>query len=359
MPPRPSSDPTPPPLNEEHMLEWIEGRLSRIEESNRAAAARPGVADRVRQMQANCRALRALGDERAPAELMERVLAALERETLLGLTRGEEVSDHPPISFPAHTVTKSGSGRLERMAPGLALAAGLLLLVGGAVYWGSLLIRPAPRTDRTLAENAAPADVRIAEATPPEPTEVVPTPEQASSEPVATALAAAPAPLTDDRILQLAREGRLLIHVRAGDTRRLAQLESDTTRTWRLSGDVPPEIASVLQPALLKPLDPLHNQPVIAGESGPSRRLDWEPDLPMFEFQRIRETYLIDFPDTQRSLASIRAALADRLRAEVEFEELPEPLPLPRPEADALLWWTLPPSTWTQRVTAPVIIESR
>ncbi len=363
---RPShpGDPTPPPLNEEHMLEWIEGRLSRIEESNRAAASRAGVADRVRQMQANRRALQSLADERAPAQLMDRVMAALERETLLGLTQGEDVSDHPPISIATNTVSRNR--RFERMAPGLALAAGLALLVGGAAYWGSILIKPSPRPGPAIADNsAAPADTtttRTAEAVPapvmPELTQPGPV------EPATTAILAA-APLTDDRILQLAREGRLVIHVRARDIGRLAQIEAMTDlapgRTWRISHDVPTEVATALQPAPMQPLDPRQHEPMIAGADGPIRRtIDWTPTLPLLEFQPVRETYLVDFPDSQRSLASLKSALADNLRAEVVFEELPEPLALPRTEDDnALLWWTLPPTSWTQRVTAPVIIQSR
>src|SRR3954471_24505542 len=117
---------TPPPLNEAEMLEWIEGRLSKIEESSRATKVRAGVSDRVRQMQANRRALQSLGTERAPAELMDRVMAALERETLLGIANGQEVSDHLPISITPH-IKEQKRRRSDRLAPALALAAGVVL----------------------------------------------------------------------------------------------------------------------------------------------------------------------------------------------------------------------------------------
>jgi len=373
---RPSNpDPTPPPLNEEHMLEWVEGKLSRIEEANRAASTRAGVGDRVRQMQANRRALQSLGDVRAPAELMDRVLVALEREALLGLTNGEDVSDHLPINIATHQVVVRKNSRLQKWAPQLALAAGLLLLVGGAAYWGSVLVKPAPLgppvamvdpkpspdptskdggDEATLAEYQRLAKGSAAEA------------EPSAFSAAALAAPAAPEEMTDERILRLAREGRLVMRVKARDLSRLAQVESLNTfkdgRTWRISKDVPSEVAlAVAEPRGSSPLaNPHDSQPTIAavapmiatGAAG-------FPIPPNFQLpQPTTHTYLIDFPDTQKTLAAIRTTLSDRLKATVEFEELAAPVQLPRAQdPDALLWWTLPPSSWTQRVTVPVVVR--
>src|SRR4051812_39198329 len=124
------------------MLAWVEGRLSRIEEADLAKRSRPGTGERVVQMQGNRRALQSVRDERAPAELMDRVLAALEREALIGLSNGQELFEHPPISIATAKKTKSKPGWAQRNAPALALAAGVALLVAGGVYWSSLLMKP-------------------------------------------------------------------------------------------------------------------------------------------------------------------------------------------------------------------------
>jgi hypothetical protein len=78
------------------------------------------------------------------------------------------------------------------------------------------------------------------------------------------------------------------------------------------------------------------------------------------EFPHLQETYLVDFLDTQKSLNAVRVTFADRLKAGVVFEELEKPLVLPRvEEPDAMMWWTLPPSSWTQRVTVPVVVQGK
>ncbi len=136
-----SNSPTPPPLDESAMLGWIEGRLSKIEESKLAMQARPGTTERIQQMQANRRALQSVRDERAPAELMDRVLAALERDALVGLSNGQDLSDHPPISIAPALKEKQAPSWTTRHAPALALAAGIALLLTGVAYWGSLLFK--------------------------------------------------------------------------------------------------------------------------------------------------------------------------------------------------------------------------
>lgn len=374
---RPSNpgDSTPPPLNEEHMLEWIEGKLSRIEESNRAAGTRSGVSQRVTQMQANRRALQSLGDERAPAELMERVMAALERDALVGLTNGDNLSDHPPISIATRRVEVRRNGPLQRYAPQLALAAGLLLLVGGAAYWGSILIKPKPLTgpiatvNPTTPEDAGDAatkreyDRLASEATKAKTTDT-------SSDATAIAALSAPAPveMTEDRILRLAREGRLVIRVKAGDYSKLAQLEAMDTlkdgRTWRVSKDVPQEVVVAVAPEPRTYSSPVPTERTIAGTDKVVPLIvpgSLGFPVPVTSYgESTARTYLVDFPDTQKSLQAIRSTLADRLRADVRYDELATPLELPRVEdPEAILWWTLPPSNWTQRVTVPVVIESK
>ncbi|MBL8761104.1 MAG: hypothetical protein JNL50_07360, partial [Phycisphaerae bacterium] len=66
------------------------------------------------------------------------------------------------------------------------------------------------------------------------------------------------------------------------------------------------------------------------------------------------EGYVVEFAATAQGLAALREALGGR----VTFEELPEDAGLrARVDPDAVLWWTLPPSSWAPRVAAPIILE--
>jgi hypothetical protein len=144
--PRDSSNPPPDrPLSEEHILDWVEGRLDEASQARLlAASGRAGLRDRVTQMQANRRALQSAGVEKAPRGLADRVVAALEREALVGMERSAPPVETAPIQFSDH-VRGAGQGRWSRAAPGLAMAAGLTLLVVGGAYWSTLLFSGGPR----------------------------------------------------------------------------------------------------------------------------------------------------------------------------------------------------------------------
>lgn len=391
------NSPTPPPLDETAMLAWIEGRLSRIEETDLIKRSRPGTADRVAQMQANRRALQSVREERAPAELMDRVLAALERETLIGLSNGQDLFEHPPISIAAAAKPKGKPGWAQRHAPALALAAGVALLVAGGIYWSSLLFKPS-KTTQLAKGPAAPPSVPLA----PDPTakwEVEPgatglaaqidgdvleahrqelakqarvlTDEELASD-VPEAVPAAPA-LTPGRMLALAREGRLVLRVGARDLSKLAQLEEPPKfdRPWRLTKDVPPTVVAAITPKAGTPpvgASP-EGPPVIAASTpekvvkpliGPGAAMRWAFDAAADPASRVRATYIIDLPNTTKDLDHIKLVFKERLRAEVAFEELEGPVQMPRVEdPETLLWWTLPPTQWVERVTVPVVVEAR
>jgi hypothetical protein len=373
-----NNSPTPPPLDESAMLGWIEGRLSKFEEADLAKRSRPGTVERVQQMQANRRALQSVREERAPAELMDRVLAALEREALVGLANGQDVYEHPPISIATATKTKKSAGWAQRHAPALALAAGIALLIAGGIYWSSLLYKPGksgglakntqtpePATEASkptaVASKDEPADTANAGAINPNATATEP-------DKVAEAAPANPA-LTPGRVLALAREGRLVMRVSARDLSKLAQLEGPVTyeRTWRLSKDVPPTVIAAITP---KPpaVGATPNGPVIAAATptrvtpliGPAAAMKWTMEAAADPASRIRATYLIDLPNTTKDLDHIKLLFKDRLNANVSFEELDGAVQTPKVEdPDTLLWWTLPPEKWVERVTVPVVVEAR
>jgi hypothetical protein len=379
----PNPDPTPPPLNEDEMLLWVEGRLSRIDEWKLAnTVRRPGVARRVQQMQANRAALQSLADEKAPPELMERVMVALEREALLGLSQGESIGDPIPI---ARAKPKASSRRLDRYAPGLALAAGLVLLVAGAAYWSTLLFSNQP-LKRLAWDTSSEPDLPLTPT--PDGTTFAKAPDAAttaidamrSAPPVTVAAAEGPREIDAARALELAREGRLAVRVLSRNARSLPQVEAAasvrSTRPWRLSRDVPATVVAAILPVPGSMFVGPPNRDSIgsaAFAAANTARATLNLVTPMIgpgaavqipttpePLRRVRGTYLADVADSEQAMTVMRSTLADRLDAQVVFEELLEPLEMPqRLDAETLLWWTQPPSSWTRRVMVPLVVEER
>ena len=150
----PAEPTNPRPPDEADFLAWVEGEaLPRDREAavSRAIGADPALGRRLSSMRADRMALKSLAQVAAPASLMAGVEAALqpvlERQMLLGLRDGEEVADHPPISI-VRPVKRSIMQTFfaDRMGRRLAVAAGLLLMVGGATYLGTTYLsgRTAP-----------------------------------------------------------------------------------------------------------------------------------------------------------------------------------------------------------------------
>jgi hypothetical protein len=365
------------------MLAWIEGRLSKIEEGKLAKQARPGTTDRVVQMQANRRTLQNVRDERAPAELMDRVLAALEREALVGLANGQDLYEHPPISIAAATKTSKRSAWAQRHAPALALAAGLALLLTGAIYWGSLLFKPTkPDTLAKTNESTplAPPQAPAPAIATTDATKDSAAPASTNTEAPKTALAnndkpvvVPPAPtMSPGRMLALARQGRLVMRVHSRDLKNLpeiAAIENNTKieRSWHLSSGVPDQVVAMIVPKAT----PERTGPTLASAKdrtaalvapliGPGAGMTWALSAGTDPASRVRAKFLIDMPNTEKTLNQIKVLFADRLKAGVIFEELDEPLNLPKVEdPETLLWWTLPPAQWVEHVTVPVVVEAR
>lgn len=368
------------PVGEEQLLDWIDGRLSPAEQARLVASSgRAGLEQRVRQMRANKRALESVGVERAPSELMERVVAALERDALLGLSEGLPAEELAPIQITDH-VRAGRSDRWSRVMPGLALAAGLVLLVGGGLYWSTLLFAPPVKKttgDVALADRgAAPAAV-----VPGETAMKMASGAEATIEPlaVADATTADPtpspvveaAPITPERAVELARQGRLAIRVVSKDARNLGVVETmgngKGTRPWRLRKDVPPEVtaavASAPPPGFVGPMmaasHPVSMASVIGPLVGPRAAFNVAPARVLTaNGTSILGTYLLDVPTDELSLGSISTLLSSRLKAEVRFEELGEPVNTgAADEADDLLWWTQSPQQWSPRSSVPLVVE--
>lgn len=376
------------PLTEEQLLEWIEGRMSPESQAQvERASGRAGLSERVRQMQANRRVMQSLGKVAAPPELAERVFAALEREALVGIADGRDQNDSPPISMVEYVEQRRPSG-LRKWVPTFAMAAGVILLVGGGVYWGNLLLnnsRPgkpptpilpgpiatdtsrgapgvlsdivAPAGDNTLvaSSNVAAAAADSIESA------MVPS----------TTLAMQNGEISSAAALALARDGRLVMRVRSKDTRRLAQLESPQqagpNRAWRLMKDVPASVSLAVLPA---PRDFVG--PVLAMDHARASRLLSGVMSPMIGSGAtsaaslasqsvapgVRAVYLLDVVADELPFAKVSDLLSRQLDADVVLESLPQAVNMPAPtDPERVLWWTQPSSQWTPRVMIPVVVE--
>lgn len=370
-------------LSESEILDWIEGRLSGADEARVSqGAARRGLEGRVRQMQANRHALASVADEKAPAELMDKVMAALERDALLGLASGTPLSDQPPVLKlePAPRAGRSAARRVLDINPArFALAAGLVLAVGAAAYLGIVTMlapgkpaSPGPRIDELAIKGVEEGPVPVAsnenaaargaphadESTAP-----------AESQPAA--LAQAPAPIDTAHAVELAREGRLVMRVIASNTRGLKRVETMASRggmahEWRLVTDVPAGVAAAVAPKD----DSRGRLAMASGQAvygtdplrlvGPGAALAWTSPPTFDRASRVRGTYLVDMPASTDMLKIVRTIFAGATSATVAFEELPEKIEAPRRiEPEDVLWWTQPASRWTARVTVPVVVEER
>lgn len=377
---RPSNPaPQKPPhgiIDEGQLLDWIDGGLSPEDQATlEASSGRSGLRSRVAQMQANARALRALAEEKAPPGLRERVLAALERDALVAMERDGKSDAPPPISFSDHVATRD-SARWSKRGPAFALAAGLLLLVGGAVYWSVLLFdhaKPTPRRDGPLAKGTTPAEVEpgpMAILTQPDApipeTTISGRPESAAPTTLAAAFMGPPRPpMTSQRAMELAGEGRLAVRIFSDNTRGLRQVEAagagKSGRDWRLSKTLPPAVTLALAGVPNNTGGPLMASAhapaatLIAPLLGPNAAFSMPTiDDPL---RRVRGAYVLEVPADTESFERVEALFADSLQGRVELEELAEPVQLAPASPERVVWWTQAPTEWVPRVSIPVIVE--
>lgn len=395
----------PGPVSEEQMVDWIDNRLSAAEvEALVLASGRSDIRQRVQQLQRNKQLLAALPTEAAPPDLHDRVLAALERDALLGVSpeqwaqvedSAQPVASLPIDRFEAQRQIPSQGRNWWSAAPSLAMAASILLLVGGGV-----LLYPTIRAAMQSAPRATPGGT-LAEAQPDS------TPDQQSSSqanpganpvvasnaggttdvPLSTSttnastlaavtsaqsdasLAAAAQPIDSARALQLAQEGRLIVRMLAKDAGALPRIEATATNPqsrlpWRLTRDVPAAVVAAMMPKA--PGEPefasaqgLRNrtESMLSAFAGPAAAFAM-PSPQTLAQSKVRGTYVLDVQHSTLSFAQALDMLSKGLGASVQFEESPQPLPLQRQQrSQDVLWWTQPSSQWTDRVAVPIIVQ--
>ena len=397
------------PLSEEQLIDLIDGVLPPPQaQALLARAGRPDLSARVDAMRRDRLALRTLPDEAAPPELHDRIVAALEREALVGLTQADPALPPPAprLVDPGvveHTRSHTHRRRWWVGAPATAMAAGLALLVVGGAYFMSQGWRTAgpgastaqrsptgpidPSFDPPMAEKSSPAGTLAADQAQPVGADQGAAAGSSmlareSAMPRASELAGASAPTalpTVDlaRAVQLAAEGRLAVRVRSRDLSNLPALERagaqrTPARVWRMSTGVPPHVLAAALPAVAPRAGDARAQrePLLATAAlaapyvGPGAAFSMMPSLaPRREddpLANLRASYLLDLPQTQRGFDIVRAVFREQLRGEVQFLELPAPAATPQlREAGEVLWWTRPSPQWTGRVTVPVFVERR
>lgn len=140
------------PFHEDELLAYVEGELPAARQGELTAflESRPELRRTLNGMRKDRLILSEVGDAVAPDGLLDEALAVIEREALFGGEGG--VADPAPIP-----IVKA---RSPRRLQAFAMAAGFLLVAGGASYWISVLVKP------VAAPPAGPPSLVIAESTP-------------------------------------------------------------------------------------------------------------------------------------------------------------------------------------------------
>ena len=400
------------PVSEDALVDWIDGSLSPQDVRRLAAeSGRADLHDRIGQMQRHRDVLRSLGDTqgslRAPTDMHARVMATLERESLVGHESVEQElraleraapADTAPVANLRLVQGEGSTSHWTKRAPSLALAAGLLLLVTGGAYWTMQMLRSASPKMADPSKTIAMADANkpvATESTAPAGADAAATPmmiasndatqatEAAGARMNVTTMAAGPVAreVTIEEAVALAREGRLAIRVTARDLRGLSRLEQDgATRrgnqSWQLSRDVPPAVLAAALPATSEASRAFVRAAHALGSStesgtamfstaslispliGPGATVTTFAPAVIATGPALSASYLLDVPQTERAFDAVRAVLRDRLKGEVVFAELPDAMPAAtKADAQSALWWTKPSSQWSPRVTVPVLVE--
>lgn len=333
-----------------------------------------------------------------PPELLDAVEQVLERDVLLGgagsefstgIEHGTLVSARPPSLRIDGT---QGRARFLRYA---SVAAMLVVAVGGTVLTMQALQRQgAPLSTLARSEESPAAPTRPAEfvssASERETLKLAAVPASKESVESAkpstldsardteglqhekTVIAANTAEISQERALELAREGRLLIRVRTssvdqavarmhdGSDRKLAEVVTNV----ELAPEDSSKLASVVESMRSEARSPLDEDrvdaPVVASDrsgdahvqplsGGPAGRAEHRGP-------RIAVTRL-DVRVTGQAFQALRDSLGGK-GGKVELVELPEAVSAkPAFDPDDALWWMQAPSTWTPRVAVPVVFE--
>lgn len=318
---------------------------------------------RLRRLQLDRAALRAalVADlagkipDRHAARLSIAVAEELERGTLAALTRGRDLSDHPPVWNPtlrAHRNRFSLAGlRSSRFAAGaamLALGAGLLVFA---------LQRPMTRQSR-LADGG-PRELPAWAILPP-PREHVVTPEPTFIATIPTPASVVEVRATRDENLALtwAKRGMLAVRIVTDsptrDRERVEKLiaSGESRENWSLAAAAPSAIAAMSENPW--PIDSTLADADAGGFSTTSHPAH----------ATVAKVGLLIRP-TAATLAAARDGIERSLVGEVVFERIEagddyggwhEREAQPGSASD-IIWWRKPATEWSPRLRVPVLLE--
>lgn len=368
------------------ILAWIEGELApdRHRDVTRAIARQPALQARADAMRLDRFTLRALGDERAPAGLLDSVADLLERELLVtisdGLGEHAEAIDGQarPSAAPAlgdavvHDPA-TGLRRVQRkrsLRPlRYALAAGLLMVVGASAWFGGMMFAQRERATPSDLAPIARADgageveskglmpgvesgLAMGEA-------IAPTESAALPAAVETtvSLARAEEPMTIERARELLLERRLIVRARMADLSGLAWIDGVSERV-ALERDVPAELAIAVAPDNETRWPEVREASLLlAGDAsvGPPIELTVRDQAALPE--RVAASIVLVELDARSLEEAIRGLRAQRGIVSVELEEAGSPLPGLGDGAEGAFWWRESSDRWTPSAIAPIVFE--
>lgn len=407
-------NPIPPNLDEADLIALIEGEQVINPRAVRAAIEADHDFGRLlvemRADRATLRAMHAGSALTAPASILEGVEARLEQDALAGIVRSEPtvtslpISASPVITRPTRfqQLLESRSVRRYAMAAGLALVGGVSLLfvasaVSRAISAGQnprpVAVTPGdqlphddgypyPIPSRNVADNHGstspfdPASFAIGDDR--DLPRLVSRPEDAPSfnDPISPAMPIADAGITLARALELARDGRLVIRIRAqaggaqaaeNDVRALSRQSSKDVK-WRTLESAPSIVTALAAKVQTRPSAPSvpdkSDQPIAATD--PNSKPPVVPPQPSKTINNLhvppdfRPLYTVEFDAAERNLESLLKNLDKGTAQSVEFVELEVAVETtPGLDPASMLWWGRKSSEWVKRIAVPIVLETQ
>ena len=397
-------------IDETELLAFIEREpmaADRVDAVRRAIAADAGLRELVEGMRADRSALASLDDVHAPSNVLELVEARLEREALVGLSQVAA-----PAKLPVSQVIPERESVIGRIvtrpwARQLAMAAGLLIVAGVGFMvvkanWPapkyrefargnnhaepstvantpeiaaktSSVMNPKNDADLAVGPTRSAADSTTAEPTAAQGPAAI---ADASSKDAAKAEVHTPT-MTVDRAIALAKEGRLVVRLRAADGAAAQdRLDSLAKRagSWLKHGPATPgegvEIAEAVQMAVAAsrpapadiPVRP-NDEALAGGNPSTSHQRSARPDpaatVPPPSVNLTGQVYCLTLTPDDDNLRSLLQRLngGDKdLLAQLQEVELPITVGAPM-TPDTMLWWNRAPVQWDRRLVVPVVVE--
>lgn len=363
----------PDQIDELDLLGWVEGDLPRARQHPVEAllAREPRLRHLLDAMAEDRAAIRSLGVERAPADLLAGVEARLERDLLVGLSGADSPVPELPVSRVVirhdgvlARITRSPLVRVSAVAaallivgavgivmlpdraprPHLQRAAPPVLLGAGASDSQEIALAAAPQSNLQAADSPAPAPLLST---------------LAGVDPAADALSS---PTTNDispeRAAELIRERRLVLVIRTLDQdrtlQRLAAIHAEPRPSWMILDRADAILVASLDPKP-DPSPAIDPSAMASGRSAPiPRPVTPTPPPPTPQ----RAVYLAEADATPRALAALRGVLGSGRTQVARFVALDAPLPTPEANSiESVIWWDRPPTGWVHRYTLPVVIE--